>query len=66
MEIRLDQSEELENKIEEKDIDLMDYDKRYGKYRIKISSADLKKHKEFIKDLVRESKGIARGNSTEK
>jgi hypothetical protein len=58
MEIRLEKSEELENEIESKGIDLMDYDKRYGKYRIKITSNDLKKHKDFIKDLVRKSKGI--------
>jgi hypothetical protein len=58
MEIRIDKSEELENEIETRGIDLMDYDKRYSKYRIKITSIDLKKHKEFIKDLVRKSKGI--------
>ena len=43
----------------------MDYNKRNGKYRIKISSADLKKHKEFIKDLIRESKGIAKDTTSE-
>ena len=58
MEIRLDQSDELENEIENKGLDLMDYDKRYGKYRIKISSQDLNKHSEFIKYLIRKSKGI--------
>lgn len=58
MEIRLDQSDELENEIENKGLDLMDYDKRYGKYRIKISSQDLKQHSDFIKNLIRKSKGI--------
>lgn len=58
MEIRLDKSEELENEIEEKGLDLMDYDKRNGRYRIKILSNDLKKHKEFIQILVKKSKGI--------
>jgi len=58
MEIRLEKSEELENEIESKGIDLMDYDKRYGKYRIKLTLNDLKKHRDFIKDLVRKSKGI--------
>ena len=58
MEIRLDKSEELENEIEETGLDLMDYDKRNGRYRIKILSNDLKKHKEFIQILVKKSKGI--------
>ena len=58
MEIRLDKSEDLENEIENLGLDLMDYYKRYGKYRIKISSNDLKKHRDFIKGLIRMSKGL--------
>jgi hypothetical protein len=58
MEIRLDQSDELENEIENNGIDLMDYERRSGRYRLKITSSDLKKHRDFIKDLVRKSKGI--------
>jgi hypothetical protein len=58
MEIRLEKSDELENEIEEKGIDLMDYDRRSGRYRIKITVNDLKKHRDFIKDLIRKSKGI--------
>jgi hypothetical protein len=58
MEIRLEKSEEIENKIEEKGIDLMEYDRKSGRYRIKITSSDLRKHREFIKSLIRKSKGI--------
>ena len=58
MEIRLEKDEDLENQIENAGIDLMDYDKRDGRYRIKITPSDLKKHRDFIKDLVRKSKGI--------
>ena len=36
----------------------MDYDRRSGRYRIKITGNDLKKHRDFIKDLIRKSKGI--------
>lgn len=58
MEIRLEQNEELENLMEDKGIDLMDYDKRDGRYRIKITSAELKKHQEFLKELIRKAKEI--------
>ena len=58
MEIKLDQSEELENEIENRGLDLMDYDKRYGRYRIKIASNDLNIHKVFIQNLIRKSKGL--------
>lgn len=58
MEIRLERDEELESKIENSGIDLMDYDKRNGRYRLKITLSDLKKHKEFLQDLVKKAKGI--------
>jgi len=58
MEIRLDKSEELENEIESRGIDLMDYEKRSGRYRIKLTMNDLKKHRDYIGDLVRRSKNI--------
>jgi len=58
MEIRLDHSDELERKIEEKGLDLMDYEKRAGRYRIKLSMNDIKKHREFIAKLIRKAKEI--------
>ena len=58
MEIRIDKSDDLENEIENKGIDLMDYDKRNGRYRIKLTMNDLKKHKDFIGDLIRKAKNI--------
>lgn len=58
MEIRLDRSDELERKTEEKGLDLMDYEKRGGRYRIKLSMNDIKKHRGFIAYLIREAKGI--------
>jgi hypothetical protein len=58
MEIKLEKDELLENKIETSGLDLMDYDKREGRYRIKISSTDLNKHRDLIKDLIKRAKGI--------
>ncbi len=58
MEIRLDHSDELEGEMEEKGLDLMDYEKRGGRYRIKLSMNDIKKHREFIAKLIRKAKGI--------
>jgi len=43
---------------EEKGLDLMDYEKRDGRYRIKLSMNDIKKHREFIANLIRKAKGI--------
>ncbi len=44
--------------MEEKGLDLMDYEKRGGRYRIKLSMNDIKKHREFIAKLIRKAKGI--------
>jgi len=65
MEIRLDKSEELENDIENFGIDLMDYDKRNSRYKIKLTMNDLKKHRKFIGDLVRMAKNIEIENQIE-
>ncbi|MBF4983621.1 hypothetical protein FNJ87_04520 [Nonlabens mediterrranea] len=58
MEIRLEQSNVLENKIERAGLDLMDYDKRYGRYRFKLNTNDLKKHKTFFQDIIKLAKDI--------
>lgn len=58
MEIRISKSEELEREMENKGIDLMDYDKRNGRYRIKLTMQDLKKHRLYIKELIMKSKNI--------
>jgi len=59
IEIRLERSNVLENEIEEKGLDLMDYDKRNNRYRIRLFQNDIKKHSEFIKELIRKAKGIS-------
>jgi hypothetical protein len=47
-------SDQVENDIAEKDIDLIDYNKS-GRYRIRLSKTDLKVNIEFIKDLLKSS-----------
>ena len=57
-EIRLEQSENLDNEIEKQGINLVDYDRRAKRYIIKFTAEEIKKHKEFIKKLIRLAKGI--------
>ncbi|WP_047547426.1 hypothetical protein [Psychroserpens sp. Hel_I_66] len=57
-EIRLEQSDVLEAKIERAGLDLMDYDKRTGRYRIKINTKDLNKNKLFFQELIKLSKDL--------
>ncbi len=53
MEIRHPRSDEMDNKMEEIGLDVMDYDKRYNRYRIKLSKGEIKQHEEFLLDLLK-------------
>lgn len=48
---RLQKSDELEQKISEAGLDLIDYT-RSGRYRIRLTRKDAKKNEEFLKDLL--------------
>jgi len=54
VEVRTNKSEEFENEIAEKGIDLMDYTK-WGRYRIRLSKSDVQKHQEFITQLLKQA-----------
>lgn len=52
--IRMNKSEEIKAKIEEKGLDLIDYTKQ-GRYRFRLFKNDLDKHADFIKELLEQS-----------
>ncbi len=52
-EIRIPKSAEIENKIESVGLDMLDYDDRWGRYRIKLNKEDIKKNKDFIIELLK-------------
>lgn len=52
---RLSRSEEIETKLEEAGLEVMEYDQRYGRYRIRLSKGDTKKHSELLKDILKSS-----------
>jgi hypothetical protein len=49
---RLEKSDEYESKMESKGLDLMDYDKRWGRYRIRLTKNDIVKHNDFLVELL--------------
>jgi hypothetical protein len=59
MEIKLQASDSLSQKIDESGIDLLDYDTRETRYRLKLNAEDLRKHREFLKELIRLAKGLS-------
>ena len=61
IELKIKQSDEIEKMIEDAGLDLMNYDKRRGRYRIKLSKQEVNKHKELITSLLK----MAYGKTTE-
>lgn len=57
MEIKLEQSREIDKLIEEAGLDLMDYDTKWQRYRVRVSKQDLTKNKELLKNLLELSIG---------
>jgi len=36
----------------------MDYEDRWGRYRVRLSKGDVKKHAEFLNELLAEAQGV--------
>jgi len=52
-EVRLPMSEETTKELEDAGLDLMDYDKRWGRYRIRVTPPELKTHAELLTRLLK-------------
>jgi hypothetical protein len=63
-EIRLPSSPEIDQELERAEIDVMDYDKKWGRYRLRLAKGDIKKHGDLLTKLLRQSYGVGeRGSS---
>ncbi len=61
LEIRLKRSAELDQQLEDSGLDLLDYESRWGKYRIRLQPTDLSKHEELLTQLIKEATEIDNG-----
>lgn len=55
VELALERTEELSSRLEEAGLDVMDYDARWGKYRLRLNKEAVKKHKELLHALMKEA-----------
>lgn len=55
MEVRLPKSEEIENRLNDSGLDMMDYDKQWGRYRIRLTKKEIKDNLEFITELLEQA-----------
>jgi len=52
-ELRMPKSDEIEAKIESAGMDMLDYDNKWGKYKIRLNKDDIKKNKDLILELIK-------------
>jgi predicted transport protein len=55
IEVRMKRSEDFENQISEKGLDLMDYNTKWRRYRIRLSKLDVNNNEEFITQLLKQA-----------
>jgi len=55
LEVRLKRSDETQAQLDESGLDVMDYDSRWGRYRIRLAKGDTTKHKDFLTALMRKA-----------
>ncbi|HEY5987586.1 MAG TPA: hypothetical protein VIV12_14605, partial [Streptosporangiaceae bacterium] len=55
IELRLDRTDELDARLEQAGVDVLDYDAKWGKYRLRLGKDDLKKHDDLLHQLMREA-----------
>jgi Domain of unknown function (DUF5655) len=57
VEIRLKPSTEIQEKLDNAKLDTLDYESKWGRYRIRVDKNDIQKHKELLKELMQLSYG---------
>lgn len=57
VEVRLERSDEMQAQLDESGLDVMDYDARWGRYRIRVAKSDITKHKDFLASLMARAHG---------
>ena len=55
LEVRLKRSEEFETQLDDVGLDMMDYDNKWSRYRIRLTKEEIEEHSEFLKQLLQDA-----------
>lgn len=58
-EFRIPRTDELTTRLDEAGLDRMEYDKRWGRYRLRLTKEDINKHRDLLLDLTAMSSGTS-------
>ncbi len=53
IEVRIPKSDEMDQKIESNELDILDYDAKWGRYRIKLSKDQIQRKKDFLGEIMK-------------
>ena len=56
-EFRIPRTDEVTALLDDSGADLLEYDKRFGRYRLRISKDDLTKRRDLLVDLIARANG---------
>lgn len=56
-EFRIERSDEVTQSIEESGVDSLPYEKRWGRYRLRLTRADVRKHSDLLGHLIARASG---------
>ena len=63
LEARLSRTEEIETILESAGLDMLDYDGKWRRYRIRLQTGDIKKHADVLQQLIERAYGEAHGGT---
>ena len=61
LELRIDRSDDLDARIDAAGLDVLEYDRRWRRYRIRLGKGDVKKHHDFLLELMKLARGEVDG-----
>lgn len=54
----------IDQELERAEIDVMDYNKKWGRYRLRLVKGEIKKHRDLLTKLLRQAYGTGEGGHT--
>jgi len=55
LEISLPQNDELDSEIAAQGLELLAYNRHFGKYKISLKAADIQDHRDYLKTLLKQA-----------
>jgi len=58
IELRLKQNAQIQEKLDSANLDTLEYEKKWGRYRIRVDKSDINKNKDLLLELLKQSYGL--------